>query len=158
MLVSTEHIGCLAPSACASALELKQWHEYINIHFSGAPVVPLLIDEDYLQPHDDEDYLQSHDGSGSGIDSSKVNRFFSVRRRDPSQLYMESEGPNVAYLVTHPQFGATRAVAGTYTCLAVGKNSNTSQDITVQLSGNSVLQNSTVSDGICLYIITFYST
>lgn len=110
--------------------------EYISMHFSGAPVVPdLLTDESYLQPYD---------GSGSGSGSSKVNRFFSVPRGDPSRLYVEREDPNLTYLMTHPQFGATRAIAGTYTCLAVGENSNTSQDITVQLSGNSVLQHSIV--------------
>lgn len=122
--------------------------EYVSMHFSGAPVVPdLLTDESYLQPYD---------GSGSGSGSSKVNRFFSVPRGDPSRLYVEREDPNLTYLMTHPQFGATRAIAGTYTCLAVGENSNTSQDITLQLSGNSVLQHSIVR---YLYTsISFYST
>ena len=54
---------------------------------------------------------------------------------DPAHLYHVRESENVAYLVTHPLYGAVQQVGGEYTCLAVNDYGNFTEDISLHVTG-----------------------
>ena len=109
------------------------------------------------EPSGDKEYIFGESASGSGIDfisifgsgsgasssagsntdstdDSRPNGFIFTQGH-PTRLYVEREAPNIAYLITHPFFGATLDVAGTYTCVAVGKYVNTTKELVVEVLG-----------------------
>ena len=68
---------------------------------------------------------------------------FILTQEDPTRLYVEREAPNIANLITHPLFGATLDVAGTYTCVAIGNFVNTTKEVIVEVFG-LFLKNATI--------------
>ena len=97
------------------------------------PVVP------DLSTGDKDGFNETGSGSVSGFgpDSGpgSIPSAFILTQGDPTRLYVEREAVYVAYLVTHPIFGSTQEVAGTYTCVAVGEYSNATKEILVDVIG-----------------------
>ena len=77
----------------------------------------------------------SFNRSDFGSDPGSRPSGFILTQGDPTQLYVEREAPNIANLVTHPFFGATLGVAGTYTCVAIGKYVNTTKELILEVLG-----------------------